>query len=75
MDSFAGMYRGASSLRNVNGPRIFPWECVVSCCVAVRLETGASYQAETHQEYGVHGDFLRVAALVRRGERVGAGEE
>jgi hypothetical protein len=33
------------------------------------------YQAETHQEYGVHSDFLRVTALVRCRERVGAGEE
>lgn len=68
MDSFAGMYRGASSFRKVSGPRMLPWDRMISTLCGnspsvyhLRL----SYQAETHQEDGIHGDFLCVAALVR----------
>ena len=47
---------------------MLPWDRVISTMCGnspsvyhLRL----SYQAETHQEDGIHGDFLCVAALVR----------
>jgi hypothetical protein len=75
MDNFAGMYRGASSLRKVSGPRILPCDGWLVLRREIRLGELYSYQAEAHQQNGVHRHFLRVAALVCRCEGVGAREE